>query len=124
MAGWASDDLVRVADSDEVKLASRRADDSLRKAITIWAVRVEDAVYVRSAYGPENPWYVRAKASGAGQLTVGGTRYDVTFLVPDPSVDEAVTAAFHAKYARYPARIVATVVSDAAARCTLRIEPA
>jgi hypothetical protein len=124
MAGWAADDLVRVEGADEVRIASRRADGSLRKAITIWVVRVDDDVYVRSAYGPENPWFVRARASGSGQLTVGGTRHEVTFAVPGPEVDEAVTAAFHAKYDRYPARIVATVVSEVAAACTLRVDRA
>lgn len=124
MAGWDPAVLDRFGSSDEVHIASRRADGSLRKAIRIWVVRVGDEVYVRSAYGPENPWYVRAKASGSGQLSVAGTGHDVSFAEPDPEVDEAVTAAFRAKYDRYPARIVATVVSDVATRCTLRVDPA
>ena len=48
----------------ELQIASRRADGSLRKFVTIWAVRSGDDVYVRSAYGHDNGWFRRALASG------------------------------------------------------------
>ena len=52
------------AAAEELGLASRRADGTLRGFVTMWVVRVGDDVYVRSAHGPDNPWYRRAIASG------------------------------------------------------------
>jgi hypothetical protein len=86
-------------------------------------VRSGDDLYVRSAYGPENGWFRRALASGRGRVRVGSWERDVTFEVPDPSADEELHQAYHAKYDRYGPSIVGTVVSEQAARCTLRVEP-
>lgn len=122
-APWTAGELELIARTDDVGLASRRADGSLRRSITIWAVRVGDDVFVRSAYGPDNPWFVRAKASGSGRLTVGRLERDVVFELPADESADAITAAYHAKYDRHPPRVVATVVSAEAARCTLRLVP-
>ncbi|MFL5652213.1 MAG: DUF2255 family protein, partial [Chloroflexota bacterium] len=81
-------------------------------------------VYVRSAYGHDNPWFQRALASGKGRLRAPGLERDVRFEVPDGEVADAVTAAYHAKYDGHGARIVATVVSPEAVRSTLRVVPA
>jgi hypothetical protein len=120
---WASEELERIDRTDNVGIASRRADGSLRRFITIWAVSVGDEVYIRSAYGPENPWFVRAKASGTGRLRVAGWERDVSFETPASDVDDDVSAAYRRKYARQPARVVETVVSAEAAGCTLRLVP-
>ena len=58
--------------------------------MTIWVVRVEDNLYVRSAYGADNPWFRRAKAGGAGRIRAGRIERDVTFAAlelnpPTPS---------------------------------------
>ncbi|HZA87571.1 MAG TPA: DUF2255 family protein, partial [Acidimicrobiales bacterium] len=67
-AGWSDDQLRRVGQATELDLASRRSDGSLRPYVTMWVVRAGDDLYVRSAYGPENPWYRRAMASGSGRI--------------------------------------------------------
>jgi hypothetical protein len=123
MAGWTADELEMIGRADELRIASRRADGSLRKLITIWVVRHGDDLYVRSAYGPENGWYRRALASADGQIRAGGLERDVTFETPGPEIDADLHAAYHAKYDRYGPRIVGTVVSDGAARTTLRLIP-
>ena len=63
--------------SDELQIASRRTDGTLRSFVTIWVVRSGDDIYVRSAYGTENPWYRRALASGRGRIKAGGVERDV-----------------------------------------------
>jgi hypothetical protein len=123
LAEWDPDELDRIARADELKIASRRADGSLRKFITIWVVRLGVDLYVRSAYGPENGWYRRALASADGRIRVGGLERDVTFETPGPEIDADLHAAYHAKYDRYGPRIVGSVVSDEAARTTLRLVP-
>jgi hypothetical protein len=121
MATWTTEELDRVGRAEELKLASRRKDGSLRPYVTMWVVRAGDDLYVRSAYGPDNPWYRRAKASGTGRVRAGGVERDVTFAEPDAGVHGALDAAYHAKYDRHGPAIVGTVVGDEAAAVTIRL---
>ena len=123
MTSWTAQELELIDTTDNVGVASRRPDGSLRRFITVWAVRVGDDVFVRSAYGPDNPWFVRAKASGSGRTRVARRERDVMFEVPSDGLADAITAAYHAKYDRHPPRVVATVVSPEAVGCTLRLVP-
>jgi hypothetical protein len=115
--------LARIGQAEELEIASRRADGSLRSFITIWVVRLGDGLYVRSMYGPPNPWFQRALASGKGRIRAGGVERDVAFEEPGSAVDQDLHAAYHAKYDRHGARIVGTVVSSEAARAMLRLVP-
>jgi hypothetical protein len=54
-----------------LQLASLRCDGELRPYVTMWVVRAGGDLYVRSVYGPDNPWFRRAKASGAGRVRAG-----------------------------------------------------
>jgi hypothetical protein len=120
---WTDDELVRIGSAEELQISSRRLNGSLRRFVTIWTVRYGDDIYVRSAHGPENGWFVRAVASGKGHIRAGGVERDIAFEQPDSSVDAGVDAAYHAKYDRYGPRIVGTVVGPEAARTTLRLAP-
>lgn len=51
----------------------------LRPYVTMWVVRAGDDLYVRSAYGPDNPWYRRATTSGADRIRAGSIERDVSF---------------------------------------------
>lgn len=127
MTDWTPQDLDRIARAEEVGLASRRKDGSLRTFITMWVVRVGDGVYVRSAAGVTNPWFRRAVASGTGRLRAGGVENDVDFELIDEDADAvlgAVTAAYHAKYDRYGPQIVGTVTGPDSSRTTLRLRAA
>jgi hypothetical protein len=74
MSAWSPDELERIGRATELRVASRRSNGSLRPYVTIWVVGVGDELYVRSAHGPTNGWYRRAKASGAGRIHTGGNR--------------------------------------------------
>jgi hypothetical protein len=123
VTAWTPDDLAAFGGSDEVRITSLRPDGTARKPVPIWIVRLGDQLYVRSAYGPENGWYRRARAAGVGRIAVRGRERDVAFEDADPSVAAALHAAYHAKYDRYGERIVGTVVSPEAAAATLRVLP-
>ncbi|MFC0681044.1 DUF2255 family protein [Lysobacter korlensis] len=123
MTSWTADELRRVGDADELHVTSLRPDGSLRPSVTIWVVRVGDDLYIRSAYGPQNGWFRRARASGAGRIRAGGVERDVTFAETPAEVHAAIDAAYHAKYDRYGERIVRTVVGDAVAPLTIRLVP-
>jgi hypothetical protein len=121
LSGWTIEELTRMDEHDEIQITSRRSDGSLRPFITIWAVRSGDHLYVRSAYGPDNGWFRRAKGSAEGRIRAGGVERDVAFEVPGSEVDQALNDAYHAKYDRYGPGMVRTVVSPEAARSTLRL---
>src|SRR4051812_48726244 len=101
MASWTNEDLITIGGAEELDLASTRPDGTLRPYVTMWVVRAGDDLYVRSAYGSDNPWYRRAKASGIGRIRAGGLERDVTFADADPDVHDALDAAYHTKYDRY-----------------------
>ena len=120
---WTTDELTRIGGAEELRLASRRPDGTLRPYVTIWVVRVGDELYIRSAYGPDNPWYRRARASGAGRVRAGGLERDVTFADAAPDVHAGIDAAYHAKYDRHGSAVVGTVVGDAVVPTTIRLLP-
>ena len=78
---------------------------------------------MRSAYGTDNPWFRRAKASGAGRIRAGGVERNVTFTEVAPEAHAAIDAAYHAKYDHHGPAIVGTVVGAQAALGTLRLVP-
>jgi hypothetical protein len=51
MTGWTSEELTQIGSAEELKLASMRRDDTLRKPVTMWVVRQGDRLYVRSVNG-------------------------------------------------------------------------
>ena len=124
MSTWTEDDLRRVGGAEELKVASYRRDGTLRPYMTIWAVRAGDDIYVRSAYGPDNGWFRRAKASRRGRISAGGVERDVAFTDAASDAHSAIDAAYHAKYDRYGPRIVGTVVGDQVIETTFRLVPA
>jgi hypothetical protein len=124
MSAWTDDDLQAIGEAPELQLASERADGTMRPFTTMWVVRAGDDLYVRSAYGPNNAWYRRAKASGKGRIRAGGVEQDVTFAEAAPDVHTAIDDAYHAKYDQYGPRIVGTVVGPDAAALTIKLVPA
>ena len=124
MTEWSSDELRRIGAADELRIASYRTDGTLRPYVTIWAVAVGDAVYVRSAYGADNPWFVRATRAGAGRIQAGGVERDVQFARAAEADQDAIDAAYHQKYDRYGQRIVGSVTGAHAHPVTLRLTPA
>lgn len=91
--------------------------------MTIWAVRVGNGRYVRSAHRVGNGWFRRAKASGAGRVRAGGIERDVSFGGPDENVCSETDAAYHREYDRYGPSLVGIVVGHEVAAVTLRLDP-
>ena len=120
---WPQDELRRIGDAEEVQLASRRPDGSLRPYVTMWVARAGDGLYVRSAYGPDNPWYRRATASGSGRIRAAGIERDVSFAQASAEVQGDIDAAYHAKYDSHGPGIVGSVTGPGAHRVTVRLVP-
>jgi hypothetical protein len=124
MSGWTTSELEQIGTTEELRIASRRRDGSLRRDVIIWVVRAGDELYVRSAYGAANPWYRGAVSSGSGRIKAGQLERDVVFAEAAGDAHEAIDAAYHAKYDRHGPVIVGTVVGPDAAPNTIRLVPA
>ena len=122
--GWPKDELHQIGDAEELQLASCRPDGSLRPYVTMWTVQAGSDLYVRSAYGPDNPWYLRATASGTGRIRAAGIERGVSFATASAGAQPAIDAAYHTKYDRYGARIVGSVTGPPAHQVTIRLVPA
>ena len=123
-ATWTPQELDRVGRAQELQLASKRRQGGFSKYVTMWVVRVGDNLYVRSAYGPENPWYRRARSAGQGRVRAGGVERDVTFASADATIQADIDAAYHAKYDRYGPQIVGSVTGPHAHAVTVRLATA
>lgn len=111
-SGWTDDELTRIGETTEHRLAARRPNT------TMWVVRVDDDLYVRSAGRPDRPWYRHAIASRTGHIRAGGIEREVVFGEADPSVHDAAN---HAKYDRYGPGPVSHVTGPNAHPVTLRL---
>ena len=96
MPGWSEEELRRVGDAEELLIAPVRRNGELRGQTTIW---------------------------GQARIWAGGVEKDVALDDADPSVLDAVDAAYREKYGRRYASIVDTI-NDAEHRAsTLRLVP-
>ena len=123
MTEWTNDELNRIGTADELQIAPRRRDGTLRNPVTIWVVCVGDDLYVRSYRGPDGSWFRAAQRSHEGQIRVGGLQKDVTFVgETDPEVNNKIDAAYREKYGRDP-QYVAPMVAAATRSTTIQLIP-
>ena len=66
----------------------------------MWVVRVGDDLFVRSAGGPDRPWYRRATARAGGRIRAGGVEREVAFEDAASSAAAWIGEAYHAKLRR------------------------
>lgn len=123
MQTWTNDELNRIGAAEELEIAPRQSDDTLRKSVTIWVVRVGADLYVRAVNGRAAAWFRAAQARHEGYIEAGGVAKDVAFVEVDPAdaVNNAIDAAYRAKYRRYAASIVNTTLTPQARAATLQL---
>jgi hypothetical protein len=123
MTQWTSDQLDKFGKAEEVQIASVRSDGTLRKPVTVWAVRRGDDLYVRSVRGRSGHWFRGVQEKHEGRIRAGGVQQDVTFVdAGHDNVDE-VDAAYRAKYRRYAGSILNSVLTPEARSTTMKIVP-
>lgn len=121
-AAWTADELDRIGAADELRIAARRRDGSLRRPVPIWVVRVGDDLYVRSWRGTGGSWYRMARATHEGHISAGGVDRDVSLAEVGDDVDDAIDAAYRAKYGRYSGYVEPMIAPQARAT-TLKLVP-
>jgi len=123
MSDWTSGELTRIAAADELDIAPLRLDGTLGKPVTIWVVRHGDDLYVRSIHGRSAGWFRGAQVRHEGRIQSGGVAKDVRFVDAADDIDDELDAAYRAKYRRYAANIVDTVLSAEARSAALKLVP-
>jgi hypothetical protein len=119
---WRSDQLDRIAGSEELEITTTRADGTPRRWTPIWVVRVGDGLYIRSAAGRGSDWYRHATEHHRARVRAGGVEADVTLPpVDDQALNALVTAAYRAKYSNQ-ASWLAPFLKAPATEATLRLD--
>jgi len=126
---WTPTDLATIDRTREVKVATHRADGTLRTARIVWIVRLGDSLYVRSVNGREAAWYRGVQSRHAGVVTVGRVSHSVEFTEAgdhagnETGLDNALDEAYRAKYGR-SSGAVERITAEQARATTLRLDPA
>ena len=121
MTTWTSEELRKIGTAEELEIQSLRADGTLRNPVTIWVVRLGDDLYVRAVNGRTGAWFRGTQVRREGHIQAGGVDKDVTFVDADPSLNDQVDAAYRAKYRRYAANIVNSILTPQARDSTIKL---
>lgn len=121
MTAWTSNELNQIGTAEELEIAPRRADGTLRKPVIIWVVRVGDELYVRSYKGRTAHWFRGVQVRHEGQIHAGDVEKQVACVAElDPAVNDQIDAAYRAKYRRYP-QYVAPMLTPEVRATTIKL---
>lgn len=122
MSGSRTEDLGRIAETDDLHVSPLREDGKTYGTPTwIWSVVVDGDLYVRAYNGTSSRWYQAALRHGRGRLTAAGVTREVHFEASSgPSVDR-IDAAYRAKYQGSP--YLAAMLGATARAATVKITP-
>ncbi len=125
-AAWSGEQVERIGRAEELQIATKRADGTLRHWVPIWVVCVGEQVFVRTWHRRDTGWFGHVLDSRRARIRVPGLEADVD--VEDAGEDTAklrpgVDAAYRAKYKRYRGTSVDRMTTDDAAASTLRLIP-
>ena len=123
MTGWTADELERIEAADELEVSSLRSDGRLGSNRTIWVVRVDDDLYVRSVNGRTSDWFRGTQRRHQGRIRAGGAEKDVSFVEADADLEARIDEAYRRKYRRYARRIVDSTLTSRARSAALKLVP-
>jgi hypothetical protein len=122
MTRWTSDVLTTIEANQDLYVSPFREDGSTYGTPTqTWALVIDGEVYVRAANGTDSRWYQAAISQKAGRIRVSGTFYPVTFEAAPDAPDDAIDAAYEAKYPGSSA--VPIMQANGPKAATVRISP-
>ena len=123
MATWTNDELDKIGNAEELRIATRRRDGTLRKPVIIWVVRLGNDLYIRCVNGRAGAWFRGVLTRYEGRIWAGGVEKDVNFVEEtDPEVNAEIDEAYLSKYQRYPQWVAPMVTPDVRA-ATIQLVP-
>ena len=122
MTTWTREELDKVEQQRNWQ-SPRDGGRHRRKPVTMWVVRVGDELCVRSVNGRAAGWFRGVQVRREGRIRAGRVENEVIFTDADPGLNDAIDAAYRAKYRRYQAKIVDSIVSPEARSATIRLLP-
>jgi hypothetical protein len=123
---WSLDELERIGRAEELQIAAKRADGTLRREVPIWVVHAGGQVYVRTWYRRDSGWFGHVVESRRARIRVPGLEADIAIEDIGDGGGElraSIDAAYRAKYGRYGETTVERMVTHDAAAATLRLVP-
>jgi hypothetical protein len=124
MTEWTSEELNKIGTAEELEIAPLRGDGTLRNPVTIWVVRVNNNLYVRSYRGHAGAWFRATKVRQEGRIRAGGVEKDVTFVdESDPEINDQIDVVYRSKYRRYSASYVDPMVTPEVRSTTIKLVP-
>lgn len=124
MATWTSEELKSIGTAEELQIAGRRSNDTLRKPVTIWVIRLGDDLYVRSVNGRTSAWFSGVQMQYKGHIRAGGVDKDVSFIEETgQEINDRIDEVYRTKYHRYAASIIDHINSPGARSATLKLVP-
>lgn len=100
MTFWSTEDITRIATTDDLHIAPLRADGATYGTFTwIWSVVVDGRLFVRAWNGTQSRWYQSATAQRAGGIMAADQNFDVSFTPADAHLQERIDEAYRVKYA-------------------------
>ncbi len=121
---WTQDELVAIGEAEELAISPQRADGSFLRPVTVWVVRYDDDLYVRSYKGEGGRWFRAARERGEGHVNAGGVSKDVGFVLEgDSVVNDGIDLAYRMKYRDQDTAYVDPMVAGPAKETTIRLVP-
>jgi hypothetical protein len=122
MSIWASDELKKIADSDDLHISPFREDGTTYGTPTwIWSVVVDGSLYVRAYNGTASRWYKAAMKQKRGRIATAGMTKEVRFEPVDDCMNDRIDDAYRAKYKTSP--YLPPMISQRSRSATVKIEP-
>ena len=119
---WDKNQLDRIVQADDLHIAPFRDDGKTPGTPTwIWCVQVDGDLYVRGYNGKASRWYQAAVKQRAGRIQAAGETFDVAFEPVTDQINDAIDAAYQAKYAK--STYLKPMVSERARAATVRVTP-
>ena len=122
MNAWPRDELVKIADADDLHISPLRDDGVTYGTPTwIWSVAVDGGLYVRAYHGRSSRWHQAAMRQRAGRITAAGTTNDVTFEPVDEPINDRIDEAYRGKYRGSP--YLSPMIGARARSATVKVVP-
>lgn len=122
MSIWTSDELKKIANSDDLHISPFREGGTTYGTPTwIWSVVVDGSLYVRAYNGTASRWYKAAMKQKRGRIEAAGMTKEVTFEPVDDSINDRIDDAYRAKYKTSP--YLPPMISQRSRSATVKIEP-